>query len=424
MLAAVSRNSVQAKSTTQKIVNLSVIIDDSTHFDALTEWLDKTNANFTFCVWSNAEDAILKNEIRIRMLKEHGEIIPRLAYIQELNPTDRQAAVDKVLTKYTEALGETPKGVFDFIPDTYTAQYLQKKGVIYYQGYCFDQYNIDYMTMRGGFQMPYYASPENVLIPEGNGTIILPHASWDWVASFQTTHNLQLHPLNLITRIYHDTAKAEAYFLSMIDRSLECSQPFGYVMVQFEWEWCYSESITNDIANWINALTEQPYNFWTCEQSATWFKTYFSSTPTYQVDFTSPYNNQRIEWYYSDKCRIARINERVVSYIDYQNQTFDKYLIGNQQINWIAASSTKNGVDNSLTFSIDALGGAADRHKASTGSYVYTGNLVDFSDSYQGNNQTPVETSLYIMIFVVALMFVPSLFIVSFQQFIKKRENK
>jgi hypothetical protein len=205
-------NLVLAESENKKIVNLSIIIDDSTHFDALAEWLNLTNNNFTFCIWNNAEDSILYNETRIHTLKAHGEVIPRLAYIQELNPVDRQAAVDKTLAKYTEALGKTPMGIYDFIPDTYTAQYLQKKGLIYYQGYCFDQYNIDYMTMRGGFQMPYYASPENVLIPGDNSTVILPHASWDWVASFQVTHNLQLHPLNLITRIFHSSTLAKHIF--------------------------------------------------------------------------------------------------------------------------------------------------------------------------------------------------------------------
>lgn len=413
MPAFLSNESVQAKPAAAKIINLSIIIDDSTHFDALSEWLSKTNANFTFCIWNNAEDSILYNTTRVNKLKEHGELIPRLAYMQTFSPSERQTAVDKALTKYTEALGETPKGIYDFIPDTFTAAYLQKKGVIYYQGYCFDQFNIDYMSMRGGFQMPYYASPQNVLVPGGNGTVILPHASWDWVASFQTTHNLQLHPVNLIKRIYHGSERAGNYFLAMIDRSLAGSQPFGYVMVQFEWEWCYSEHVTSEVSNWINRLAfERSYNLWTCEQSALWFKSNFESTPTYHVDFTSPYNNQRIEWYFNDKCRVARVAGKVVSYVDYKNQAFDRYLTENQPINWAAASTTCNSIDNSLTFTIDALGGAIDRHKTSTRSYAYAGSLADFSSSYQPNSQTEEDTSLYPLSFAGLIICLSSMFIV------------
>lgn len=331
-------NQVSVNSEKTDVVNFSVIIDDASNFDALASWLDMLNfSHFTFCIWECAEDSILSNATRISKLKQYGEIIPRLAYVQQLSPTEREAKVDATIVKYNNSLGCTPKGVFDYIPDTYTARYLYSKGIVYYQGYCFDQWIIDYMSMRGGFQMPYYASDTHVLIPSNQrGIIILPHASWDWIASFKYAHSIQLHPLNLIKRVFSgDVNKAKTYFLNMIDNSLAGSFPFGYVCVQFEWDWCYEEGITSYILDWINTtLTTRNYHFWNFNETAEWFISNFASTPTYHINFVSPYKNESIEWYYSTECRIARIGNNIVSYVDYDQQKNDKYLVQSKSINW------------------------------------------------------------------------------------------
>jgi hypothetical protein len=209
----------------------------------------------------------------------------------------------------------------DFIPDTYTSQYLLTRGVEYYQGYCFDQYNVDRMTMRGGFQMPYYANSTNILCPSTSvgGMVILPHSTWDWVDSFTVSHNLQLHPMNLINQFNGNVSIAKNYFLKMIDNSFVNSSPFGYVTVQFEWSWCSQGGDAPYALDWIQTLLSEKssYKYWTFEDTVNWFKTNYDQTPTYRINFTSPYDGQQIEWYYDQHSRIARIGDNVVSYVNY-----------------------------------------------------------------------------------------------------------
>lgn len=54
--------------------------------------------------------------------------------------------------------------MFDFQPDTYTVNYCETKNMTYVTGYCFDQYAVDWMTERGGWQSPYYASHDHILM--------------------------------------------------------------------------------------------------------------------------------------------------------------------------------------------------------------------------------------------------------------------
>ncbi len=211
--------------------------------------------------------------------------------------------------------------------------------------------------------MPYYASSQHVNIPSNNttGIVILPHASWDWSASFTVTHNLQLPPVNVIDRIYNgNTEYAQSYFIQLLDRSMQASEPFGYQMIQLEWDWAYREGVTDQFATIINAVQTRPYPILTCSDTVDWFKTAYSQgTPAYSIDFTSLYNNQRIEWYSNTEFRVARIDQIVVSFVNYTDQTPDRYLTNYALYKRAAPSnSSENGIDNSLTFAIDALGGA------------------------------------------------------------------
>ena len=374
------------------IVSLSIIIDEASNFDQLATWLRALNfRNFTFVVVEGTtNEYILKNATRIDVLEHYGRIIPRLSHMQSYEPTNRIWNVNFTLNELANALGYTPKGAMDFMPDTYTARYLLTRGVEYYQGYAFDQYKVDRMTTRGGFQMPYYANSSNILCPSlsTGGLVVLPHSTWDWSASFTVSHNLQLHPLNLMNMKYNGNQTAKAYFLSMLDNSLAGSSPFGYVTVQFEWSWLFQDGDVSQVLDWIRTLlsTRPSYRYLTFEDTVGWFRANYEQTPTYRINFTSPYDGTRIEWYYSLSGRVARVDEKVVSYVDYTRQQPDRYLESFTPLFWGSPPNSTNSLDNSLSFKIDALGGGALRAPISTEAVPYDGDLQFFETFYAEMN--------------------------------------
>src|SRR4030066_1340130 len=113
------------------IVSLSIIIDEASNFDQLATWLRALNfRNFTFVVVEGTtNEYILKNATRIDVLEHYGRIIPRLSHMQSYEPTNRIWNVNFTLNELANALGYTPKGAMDFMPDTYTARYLLTRGV-------------------------------------------------------------------------------------------------------------------------------------------------------------------------------------------------------------------------------------------------------------------------------------------------------
>ena len=233
--------------------------------------------------------------------------------------------------------------------------------------------------------MPYYASSTHILVPSttSSGIVVLPHSTWDWVASFTVDHSLQAHVDNLMTILHNNRTLAKNYFLSFIDNTFSGSAPFGFVNFQFEWSWTLSWNNTDVAKDWITTLmTEYSQYLVTYEEFVDWFKSNYPTTPEYRINFTSPYDQERIEWYYSNESRVARIGSYVVSYIDYTMQLSDKYLNQTARIYWGNASDPKNCVDDSLTFYVDALGGGGLRHPPSTLSIPYTGDLRDFSKYY------------------------------------------
>jgi methyl-accepting chemotaxis protein len=129
-------------------------------------------------------------------------------------------------------------------------------------------------------------------------------------------------------------------------------------------------------------MTEYSQYLVTYEEFVDWFKLNYPTTPEYRINFTSPYDQERIEWYYSNESRVARIGSYVVSYVDYTIQLSDKYLNQTATIYWGNASDPKNCVDDSLAFYVDALGGGRLRHPPSTLPIPYTGDLRDFSKYY------------------------------------------
>jgi prefoldin subunit 5 len=383
---ASERTTVESYSNHSNFISISVIIDKNQDFDALTSWLSSLNYNrFTFVIDNVAESYILNNATRVNILKQYGKLIPRLDYYQLWSTDNRRILIDSELSNYSTKVGYIPKGVMDYCPDTYTANYLLTKGVQYYQGYCFDQYAIDYITESGGFQMPYYASSTHILVPSTTsaGIVVLPHSTWDWVASFTVDHNLQAHVDNLMTIFHNNRTLAKNYFLSFIDNTFSGSEPFGFVNFQFEWSWTLKWNNTDVAKDWITTLmTEYSQYLVTYEEFVDWFKLNYPTTPEYRINFTSPYDQERIEWYCSNESRVARIGSYVVSYVDYTIQLSDKYLNQTATIYWGNASDPKNCVDDSLAFYVDALGGGRLRHPPSTLPTPYTGDLRDFSKYY------------------------------------------
>jgi hypothetical protein len=403
------------------IVSLSIIIDDARDFDQLAAWLKVLNfRNFTFVVVEGVtNDYILNNSTRLSVLEQYGKIIPRLSYSPGYTPDTRVSNANFTLNEFTDALGYTPKGVMDFIPDTYTAQYLLTRGVAYYQGYCFDQYDIDLMTTRGGFQMPYYANASNILCPNTStdGMIILPHSTWDWVASFTVSHNIQLHPVNLMNLKFEGGGRlaAKSYFLNMIDETFAGSSPFGYVTVQFEWSWCCRDADPSQVLDWVQTLlsTRPSYNYWTFEEAANWFKANYERTPTYRIDFKSPYDGEQIEWYYSLSSRVARIGNNVVSYVDYTDQQPDKYLSTYTSLSWKPPANVTTVIDNSVQFKVDALGGGYLRAPVATSTVPYSGDLQFFAENFKETSLSQNDSTLQkIILFSVVVFIVGAIVVV------------
>jgi hypothetical protein len=82
------------------------------------------------------------------------------------------------------------------------------------------------------------------------------------------------------------------------------------------------------------------------------------------------------------KSRIARIGQKIVSYVDYRSQAPDKYLVQAGFIDYLAPRTESNCIDNSLRFEIDALGGGNNRAPIKTKTYNYAGELQYFRYQY------------------------------------------
>ena len=374
---------------TQKFASFLIILDEPKYADTLIAWLqDLDFHNFTFAVrrdqWygHNMSDYWILNQTRLDILKAYGVLIPETFWMQQYPPDQRRSIIDGLVNEWVNVVGYAPNGIFDFEPDTYTMNYCRCKGFEYVTGYCFDQYAIDWMTERGGWQLPYYASPNHVLIPTNSdeAVVVFPHQVWDWISSFTITHNLHTHPLSLMGFFGGNVTLAKTYFLDLIDRSLEGSDPFGFASIQFEWSWHCNNNLQGQVKDWIQTLlSTRNYSYWTLQDVTGWFKNEYSSTPSYTVNFCSPYDNETVEWFYNQNKRVARVNGEVVSYINYENQNPDKFL-NHTFVPDISVSPNNpdNCVDDSLNFTIDGIGGGQYRAPIRDNGTAYNGTLGNF----------------------------------------------
>lgn len=366
-----------------QILNLGLIIGDlnATERRWCMNWISQFDpfAEWNFVLWEPFEN--LDDAPFINFLKVRGLLIGAKGYMQSITLAERESGIDSMVNTF-KAHNITLNGFFMFQPDTYTMNYAYfHHNFECFVGYCFDQYVIDFMTMKGGWQLPYYHNTDHALKPaeDNNGLVVFPHDTWDWVSSLTYSHHLNTHILGVYPHIHSNPSDAINYCLKLINDSLSCSQPFGYASAMLEWNWIIGGQDRNETsANYYQQIINQHGS--TCQmynETTSWFKFHYSKTPTYRITFTSPYDYQQVEWYLDTDYRIARVNNYLKSYVVFEGQT--EYWLNNvSNLDFYSPASEINCIDNSLEFEIDDLGGGYHRDSAKGGSKYYSGNLADF----------------------------------------------
>ena len=375
---------VRAESPSMRNVSISIEVVNAT-YEPFSQWLmaNFTNFhNFTFLLQavSGSFDWALANATRLDFLTLHGEIIPETPFgFQQNTIIDRQIWLSDFISQWRNATGAVPPGFFTFQPDTYSVNYLLDQNVSYITGYCFDQYRIDYMTERGGWQLPYYANRKSALCPENSssgGMVVFPFLTWDWIDRYTVSHLCNTETLGFAGPNPIQGVK------NIIDTSLNSSWPFGFVAVSFSFDWYYTGGeLANETAVLNYVLSDDSYQKYSLSNFTGWFKSNYQATPSYRILYTSPNSGQSIEWYYDKTFRVARIGNQVVSYINYTKQPTDPFLSFPCDLNSsLPADDPAAQIDTSLRFTIDALaGGTYNPPENQTATITYSGDLADFS---------------------------------------------
>jgi hypothetical protein len=375
---------IHAQTTQMKNVAITIRIFPE-NYESFIQWIlpyAENFHNFTLIIGNENNNFtwFLHNQTRIDTLTRYGEVIPFTEFMQVLKPQDRTDYLQKnVIDEWVNHTGKPPVGIFTFQPDTYICNWLKVQNVSYVMGYCFDQYLIDHMTMRGGWQLPYYASTSNVLMPENTtegGTVILPWLTWDWIDSFTLNHCYDTH---IVDGIILPVESFTDYIMQLIEENSKSCQPYSYTAFSFEYDWLkYLGRLDNASTVLDYLLNNSNFEKLSCGNFTQWFNANYPTTPNYQINFSSPHSKQTIEWIYKLNGRVARTNSSIVSYVNYSNQNFDPYLIAASNVALDQPYSITNCIDNSLLFSVNALGGAPNRAPITNQPIPYTGNLKDF----------------------------------------------
>ncbi len=361
--------------------------------DSFLDWVQPYTANFrnfTIVIGNQTKgfdgfDWYLQNLTRINALSAVGEVIPLTGFVQVRSPQERIDYLQRtIIDGWINSTGSPPHGIFAFQPDTFVSNWLKSQNVSYIMGYAFDQFEIDWMTMRGGWQLPYYASEVNALMPENQtngGMVVLPWVTWDWIDSFTLSHIYNTHPVDVSAT---QVANRTEYLTRLLDENLAASQPLGYSAFSFEYDWLkllnrldFAGSILSYLINNTEYRKLSVGNF------SAWFKQTHLVTPNYRVNFRSPNSNQIIEWFYNQNMRLARVNNAVVSFIDYSKQPLDIYLQEASKVNFTLPSTGNNTIDNSVKFTLDALGGGQYRAPPRDEPISYSSDLSDFPSYYE-----------------------------------------
>jgi hypothetical protein len=376
-----------------RATGISIIIDVG-EVDECLNFLKK----FNYSKWSVVlttgliESGILDNSSFDEEITKYGEVLPGLWLPQTLDDAQRIGIVEDFVSQWEAKLGYKPYGFFMFQPDTYTCDYLYSRGMLYVQGYCLDQYAIDWMTMRGGWQQPYYASSKNVLVPSSSkGIVVLPHAIWDYRDSFEIDHQYDSQPADAY-RMFGGYEDAKNYVLKLMDEVLAKTEPIAYFVSQneiFGWGGQFkSESLFNHtdffrsiIDNAISCgATVEMFN-----ETATWFSDQFSENPVYHVtDFVSPYSGRKSDWYWDSDCRVTRYDDYVVGYVEYGKQNEDPCL-QSTCVPGVNPHDPEACINTSLNFTIDDFGNGRYRLQPLGNRVLYLRNLQDFQSYWRSS---------------------------------------
>ena len=380
-----------------KTLNIAVILEgdlNSTQICDFIGWVESLPqfTEWTFIVWQPY--TILDNSSFASWMKQRGEIIPASGYYQNDEPDYRISkpidGIDVTMETWQTKLGASPKGFFMFQPDTYVANYLRDVwDCSYVCGYCFDQYLIDWMTMRGGWQMPYYSNPAHVNAPNNTGSlVILPHLLWDWEASLTVNHHLNTHPIGAYC-YFNNFDQARVYVETLIEEQMNQTDP-GYAITMTEWRsmiWLHPDRKQRMayVKQLYGSLINASYAKIMLNDTALWFKANYPQEPEYHFTFTSPKTGATVEWLHNSKCRVARVGDTVMSYVDYRDQLKDPWLASSAMINFNGERTPDNSIDTSLRFTIDDLGGGTERAPRQYNSKIYLAklNLTDFPKFYR-----------------------------------------
>jgi hypothetical protein len=380
-----------------KSVNISIIIDVGQVDDALN-FLSR----FNYSKWSIVltiglvQSGILKNSTFVNTITQYGELVPALWMIQKETLENRKALCDHLIEQWENYLGYRPYGFFMFHPDTYVANYLYSQGLLYIQGYCFDQYAIDWMSMRGGWQQPYYASENHVLIPKlnGKGIIILPHAIWDWRDSFEIDHQYNSQPVDTWVIFNENYENAKRYILNLMNATLLSLKPFSYFITQneiFGWNRQFNDETKINHTDFFKSIIAHAEklnaNLEMFNETAKWFYNNFQSNPTYSFTFVSPYSNKKSEWLFTPKYRITQYDDYIVGLIEYEKQKPDPYLTQIAHPDFTKPPTDPQAcVDNSLMFTIDDFGNGKNRAIPKGNKILYLADLKIFPIIYVSQN--------------------------------------
>jgi hypothetical protein len=313
-------------------------------------------------------------------------IIPELSFMQTLMPSNRERIVDAKFEAFKSVSGRYPSGIFSFQLDTYTLNYVKDKfEASFAVGNVWDQVNIDFMSLRGGFALPYYASRRHNLMP----------ARTEDEASVLVTPPFVIAPTNRyhfdnnhIIDLCHFGVDIEEF------KYLSLNYPF-FTPFFLELDWLVHVNSTELFRFFVESYTwvYKNFNALTADQFAEIFKSHFPTTPEYHFMYRSSNSplfpeteDWKIEWLMNPDYRIARVGDNVVSSLDYSAQKEDPFLSSSKSINFTGprfGEDPSNIIRTDLSFDIDDLWQSeyGDRRLTKMGYVIYTGTLQDFYDT-------------------------------------------
>jgi len=287
-----------------------------------------------------------------------GMMIPELSFMQTLPPTRRSRIVIDRWNLFKSVVGEYPAGLFAFQLDTYTLNYVKDSHKVEFAiGNVWDQVNMDFISSRGAYSFPYYASRRNAMVParsieDASVLVMQPFA----ISLTNVYHYNNNHLVDLLT---HGGNTDEFKYLSL-------NYPF-FIPFFLELDWLLAlddQHMTQafvEVYSWVfkNFEVVTPLAF------AEIFGRSFPTTPEYHVFFKASNNpafpntaGLTIEWLMNPDVRIARVDGRVISALRYKQQTFDAFLATSKTIDFDGSrfgEDPTNIINLDLAFDIDAL---------------------------------------------------------------------